>query len=107
MNVAELGEAMNGLGVPVWRGKQLAEAIYRQRIVDVEGITTLPKPLRERLIADGWRVGRPEIVQVFTSIDGTERYLVQGQVDGLTVETVWMPEGDEGEAGDTVGDPGG
>jgi len=103
MNAAELGEAMIALGMPKWRGKQVAEAIYRQRIVDVEGITTLPKALRESLIVNGWRVGRPEIVQVFTSIDGTERYLVQGQMDGLTVETVWMPEGDEGEAGDTVG----
>ena len=103
MNAAELGEAMIALGMPKWRGKQVAEAIYRQRIVDVEGITTLPKALRESLIVNGWRVGRPEIVQVFTSIDGTERYLVRGQVDGLTVETVWMPEGDEGEAGDTVG----
>jgi 23S rRNA (adenine2503-C2)-methyltransferase len=38
-------------------------------------------------------------------VDGTERYLVQGQVRGEagfadTVETVWMPEGDEGEQGD-------
>jgi 23S rRNA (adenine2503-C2)-methyltransferase len=41
------------------------------------------------------------IAQVFTSVDGTERYLVQGQGgDSQTVETVWMPEGDEGEAGD-------
>ncbi|MGA2809429.1 MAG: 23S rRNA (adenine(2503)-C(2))-methyltransferase RlmN, partial [Terracidiphilus sp.] len=51
--------------------------------------------------AEGWVMGRPEIVQVFQSVDGTERYLVQGQgEDSLTVETVWMPEGDEGEAGD-------
>jgi 23S rRNA (adenine2503-C2)-methyltransferase len=104
MNVAELGEVLAGVGEPKWRGRQVAEAVYRQRIVDVEAITTLPKALRERLVADGWRVGRPTIEQVFTSIDGTERYLVQGQVDGLTVETVWMPEGDEGEAGDTVGE---
>jgi 23S rRNA (adenine2503-C2)-methyltransferase len=108
LNVAELGETLVAAGEPKWRGQQLATAIYRQRIVDVEGITTLPKALRERLTSDGWRVGRPAIVQVFTSVDGTERYLVQGPTDGLTVETVWMPEGDEGEAGDTVGDdPGG
>jgi len=107
MNVAELGEVMAGVGEPKWRGRQVAEAIYRQRIVDVEGITTLGKGLRERLTAEGWKVGRPGIVQVFTSVDGTERYLVQGQADGLTVETVWMPEGDEGEAGDTVGEEAG
>jgi 23S rRNA (adenine2503-C2)-methyltransferase len=34
-------------------------------------------------------------------MDGTERYLVECQGgDGLTVETVWMPEGDDGETGD-------
>jgi len=104
MNVAELGEVMSGLGEPGWRGRQIAEAIYRQRIVDVGSITTLPKGLRDRLTSEGWRVGRPGVAQVFTSVDGTERYLVQGQADALTVETVWMPEGDEGEAGDTAGE---
>jgi 23S rRNA (adenine2503-C2)-methyltransferase len=84
---------------PRWRGRQLAEALYRQRIGDLDAITTLPKLLRQRLAAEGWEVGRPRIVQVFRSVDGTERYLVQGQ-DGETVETVWMPEGDGGEAGD-------
>jgi len=93
------------LGEPGWRGRQLAEAIYRQRIVEVEGITTLPKALRQKLVDEGWQVGRPRIAQVFKSVDGTERYLVGGQPqgqsgDGLTVETVWMPEGDGGEAGD-------
>ena len=100
MNVSELGEVMTSLGEPKWRGRQIAEAIYRQRIVDVEEISTLPKGLRQKLTSMGWRVGRPTVVQVFTSVDGTERYLVQGQLDGLTVETVWMPEGDEGETGD-------
>jgi 23S rRNA (adenine2503-C2)-methyltransferase len=99
LNAAELSDSMASLGEPKWRGKQLAEAIYRQRIVDVEGISTLSKALRQKLDHEGWQVGRPRIVQVFTSVDGTERYLVQGS-DGLTVETVWMPEGDGGEAGD-------
>jgi 23S rRNA (adenine2503-C2)-methyltransferase len=101
MNAAELAAQMVAIGEPQWRGRQLAEAIYRQRIVEVAGITTLPKALRQKLDHEGWQVGRPRIVQLFTSVDGTERYLVQGQgADGLTVETVWMPEGDEGEAGD-------
>ncbi len=88
-------------GEPAWRGRQLAEAIYRQRFTSLEEITTLPKQLRQRLAAEGWEVGRPRIVQVFQSVDGTERYLVQGQTeDRQTVETVWMPEGDDGETGD-------
>lgn len=95
---------MIDLGQPKWRGEQLTDAIYRQRIVNVEGITTLPIALRQKLVKQGWQVGRPRIAQVFTSVDGTERYLVVGQgPDGLTVETVWMPEGDGGEAGDGSG----
>ena len=106
MNTAELSNWMVALAQHRWRGKQIADAIYRQRIVDVEGITTLPKDLRQQIASQGWSVGRPEIVQVFTSVDGTERYLVQGQSpDGLTVETVWMPEGDGGETGDQIGEP--
>jgi 23S rRNA (adenine2503-C2)-methyltransferase len=106
LNSAELGERMAALGEPKWRGRQVAEAIYHQRIVEVDDITTLPKALRKRLAGDRWTVGRPRIAQVFTSVDGTERYLVQGQYpDALTVETVWMPEGDGGEAGDSeIGD---
>jgi 23S rRNA (adenine2503-C2)-methyltransferase len=88
-------------GEPEWRGNQLKEAIYNQRITKLSEITTLSKPMRLRLAAEGWEVGRPRIVQAFQSADGTERYLVQGQgVDGFTVETVWMPEGDDGESGD-------
>jgi 23S rRNA (adenine2503-C2)-methyltransferase len=101
LDAAALAAQMVGLGEPKWRGQQLAEAVYRQRIVDVEEISTLPGALRQRLAALGWEVGRPKITQVFTSVDGTERYLVEGQGTGaLTVETVWMPEGDGSEVGD-------
>jgi 23S rRNA (adenine2503-C2)-methyltransferase len=92
---------MVAVGEPVWRGRQLAEALYRQRVTELNEITTLPKALRERLVAEGWQVGRPAIAQVFKSVDRTERYLVECKGgDGLTVETVWMPEGDDGESGD-------
>ena len=91
------------LGEPAFRGNQIAEAIYHQRVNDISEITTLPKPLRERLVGLGWRVGRAAIAQVFQSADGTERYLIESEGAGTkseTVETVWMPEGDDGEAGD-------
>jgi 23S rRNA (adenine2503-C2)-methyltransferase len=99
-----LGALMEELGEPVWRGAQLAEALYRQRVADLNEITTLSKSLRGRLAAEGWQVGRPRIAQVFHSSDLTERYLVEcegGETAGRqTVETVWMPDGDDGEAGD-------
>ncbi|MGD0831865.1 MAG: 23S rRNA (adenine(2503)-C(2))-methyltransferase RlmN [Terracidiphilus sp.] len=93
---------MADAGEAAWRARQLSDALYRQWVSDLDLITTLPKRLRQELIAHGWQVGRPRIVQVFQSEDGTERYLVQGNDgEGLTVETVWMPEGDDGEAGDS------
>jgi 23S rRNA (adenine2503-C2)-methyltransferase len=100
MDAEALAARMVEAGEPGWRGRQLAEALYRQRVAELEGITTLPKALRGRLATEGWEVGRPRIAQVFVSQDGTERYLVEGQTGAETVETVWMPEGDGGEAGD-------
>jgi 23S rRNA (adenine2503-C2)-methyltransferase len=108
MDTVSLAARMIEMGEPAWRGPQLAEAIYRQRLAELSECTTLPKALRAKLAAEGWNVGRSGIAQVFRSVDGTERYLVQCQ-DGVTVETVWMPEGDEGETGDgsDVDDAGG
>ena len=103
MDATALASLMATVGEPAWRSNQLAEAMYRQRVIELSEITTLPLALREKLTAAGWQVGRPLIEQVFQSIDGTERYLVKcsaGQGSVQTVETVWMPEGDDGESGD-------
>jgi 23S rRNA (adenine2503-C2)-methyltransferase len=102
LDAEALAARMVEVGEPAWRSRQLAEALYRQRVTEMDAITTLPKALRQRLVSEGWLVGRPQITQVFQSVDGTERYLVQSQgLSGAeTVETVWMPEGDDGETGD-------
>jgi 23S rRNA (adenine2503-C2)-methyltransferase len=101
MDTEALTACMIKAGEPRWRGRQLAEALYHQRITDLDAITTLPKQLRQRFTAEGWQIGRPAIVQLFQSTDGTERYLIQSRSgDQLSVETVWMPEGDDSESGD-------
>jgi 23S rRNA (adenine2503-C2)-methyltransferase len=100
LNRAELAVRLGEAGEPAWRGQQLADAIYRQRIQSLGEVSTFSKELRERMLAKGWDVCRPRIAQVFRSVDGTERYLVDGVAGPETVEAVWMPEGDEGETGD-------
>ena len=87
------------MGLPRYRAVQLGDALYKQRVGRLEEITTLPVEVRERLAAEGFVVGLPEILQAAKSVDGTERYLVR-LADGETVETVWMPGGDGGERGD-------
>ena len=97
-----------GEGEPSWRATQIVEAIYRQYIKDVSSITTLSFDLRRKLRDQGWQIGRPEITKAFQSADGTERYLVHCPgPKAETVETVWMPEGDDGEAGDGSNDESG
>ena len=59
----------------------------------------LPVAFRQRLSESGYSVALPRIEKKFVSSDGTVRYLLEFS-DGQSVETVWMPEGDGGEAGD-------
>ncbi len=105
---AELAQLLVAAGEKPYRGRQLAEALYRQRCNDWASMTTLPVALRQRLADAGWTPGRPEIAESFRSVDGTERYLIQTGEN--TVETVWMPEGDGGaedSAGSDAGQAGG
>jgi len=99
MSLVELTELMAGLGQKPYRARQIWDAVYKQRVVSLEEMTTLPTVLREELTAAGWRVGLPVMAQTAVSVDGTERYLMK-MGDGETVETVWMPDGDGGERGD-------
>ena len=99
MDRGELAGLMDQAGEPSYRAMQLLEAVYRQRVESLEEISTLPKHLRVRLAEMGVTVGLPRIDKKFVSEDGTVRYLM-GFADGQSVETVWMPEGDGGEAGD-------
>src|ERR1700733_9800047 len=99
MGDAELRGLMAEMGEPAYRSKQLMEAVYRQRVEALAEISTLPLALREMLEKSGVSVGAPRIDNKFVSSDGTVRYLI-AFADGQTVETVWMPEGDGGEAGD-------
>ena len=94
LDTAALTQIFVELGEKPYRARQLAEALYRQRVTHLDQIKTLPQALRDRLSAAGFEVGRPHIAESFKSIDGTERYLIQTGIQ--TVETVWMPEGDDG-----------
>ncbi len=90
----ELGEIQAALGPsqPRFRARQIYDAVYRRRIIDLSAISTLPRPLREKLASE-LPIGLPAIEKRFDSTDGTRRYLLH-LADGKTVETVWMPEGE-------------
>lgn len=95
----ELVSLVEKTGEPSYRAQQLLDAIYRNRVESIDEILTLPVQARRRLTAEGYTIGLPTIERRFVSQDGTVRYLIAFS-DGQSVETVWMPEGDGGEAGD-------
>ncbi|MFY9743112.1 MAG: 23S rRNA (adenine(2503)-C(2))-methyltransferase RlmN [Candidatus Sulfotelmatobacter sp.] len=95
----ELADLVAEAGEPSYRAKQIMDAVFRQRVESLDEISTLPAEFREKLAQSGVTVGAPRIEQKFVSQDGTARYLIAFG-DGQSVEAVWMPEGDGGEAGD-------
>src|SRR3954454_17813633 len=98
LSIQELSSIVDALGQPAYRGRQLADAIYRRRLEELDEVSSSPASFRTAL-ALSYSIGLPAIQKKFISRDGTVRYLLEF-VAGQSVETVWMPEGDDGEQGD-------
>jgi 23S rRNA (adenine2503-C2)-methyltransferase len=99
LSIQQLTELIESTGEAGFRARQLFDGLYRQRWGTLDRFSTLPLKFRQRLADDGFQVGLPGVEKKFVSSDGTVRYLLAFG-DGQSVETVWMPEGDGGEAGD-------
>jgi len=98
LSFQQLATFTEQLGEAPYRARQLFDGLYRQRWSRLEQFTTLPAALRQQFVELGISVGTANVEKKFVSVDGTVRYLL-GFADGQSVETVWMPEGDGGEAG--------
>ena len=99
LNRQEVAELVEKAGEPSYRVQQIMNGVYRERMQSLDQVSTLPRQFRADLSQRGFAIGSPNLQERFVSRDGTVRYLV-GFADGESVETVWMPEGDGGEAGD-------
>ena len=99
LDLQELTDIVQKHGQPEYRARQLFDALYPQRVEKLDEISTLPRQFLSELHGEGVEILQPRVEKRFQSSDGTIRYLM-AMSDGETVETVWMPEGDGGEAGD-------
>jgi len=90
LNQPEVISFVEGLGEPVYRGRQLVAALQHRRLRSFDEISDLPKDLRSRL-HDVAQAATLKIESQYTSSDGTRRYLMKTH-DGLPVETVFIPE---------------
>jgi 23S rRNA (adenine2503-C2)-methyltransferase len=91
MELSELRQVLP-VGEPAYRAEQVYRAIYHQKVGNLVQISNIPGRVRQKLAANA-ELGLPQLDRRYESVDGTRRYLLRLS-DGLTVETVLMPEGD-------------
>jgi 23S rRNA (adenine2503-C2)-methyltransferase len=80
--------------IPDWRWAQLQQAIWRQGMAHIHGLSTWPTAWRDALAAQAF-LARPQIAQQQQSNDGTIKWLLRLH-DGQEVESVFIPEEDRG-----------
>lgn len=90
----ELAAEMAAIGEKPFRAKQLWHWIYFRGERDFGRMTTLGKPLRDKL-AENHVVGRPEVTRELTSTDRTRKWLLRFG-DKTEAEAVYIPEEDRG-----------
>jgi 23S rRNA (adenine2503-C2)-methyltransferase len=89
----ELAAEVAGIGEAPFRAKQIWHWIYHQGETDFARMTTMAKPMRDKL-AENFVVGRPETVVAQTSTDDTRKFLFRFR-DGQEAETVYIPDPEE------------
>ncbi|MFP6711280.1 MAG: 23S rRNA (adenine(2503)-C(2))-methyltransferase RlmN, partial [Rhodospirillales bacterium] len=94
MSREELEAELVGIGEKAFRTKQLWHWIYHQGETDFDKMTSLGKPLREKL-KETYSVLKPEIVTEQLSKDSTHKWLLKTS-DGNEVESVFIPEDGRG-----------
>ncbi|HTR17434.1 MAG TPA: 23S rRNA (adenine(2503)-C(2))-methyltransferase RlmN [Acetobacteraceae bacterium] len=90
---AELIAEMESLGEKPFRAKQLWHWIYNQGVTEFSRMSSIARPLQERL-AERYVIGRPEAAVVQTSTDETRKFLFRFR-DGQEAETVYIPDRQE------------
>lgn len=89
LELSELEALLGAWGEPRYRAKQIWEWLYRHLVTDIEQMTSLPKALRERLIAET-HLSVPRVLARQESIDGETRKDLLELEDGQSIEVVLM-----------------
>jgi 23S rRNA (adenine2503-C2)-methyltransferase len=89
----ELVAEMAAISEAPFRAKQIWHWIYHQGETDFARMSTMAKPMRDKL-AENFVVGRPETMVAQTSTDETRKFLFRFR-DGQEAETVYIPDPEE------------
>jgi 23S rRNA (adenine2503-C2)-methyltransferase len=86
----DLAAEMLQAGEKPFRAKQLWHWIYHQGVRDFAAMSTIAKPMQEKL-AERFVIGRPEVAADQLSRDETRKFLFRFR-DNEAVETVYIPD---------------
>ena len=89
---AEIESLVESLGAPRYRGRQIADWIYRKGVREFGSMTNLPRDLREALPEQA-TVGVPAVERRTPSQDGSQKFVFR-LPDGARVQSVLMPDGE-------------
>ena len=89
MYISELEEYFLELGEKKFRAKQLFEAIHKQKIKNIEDISTFSQDLKEKLITSSEIYGVKKVLELKSKLDDTRKYLFELH-DGNVIESVLM-----------------
>ena len=89
MYISELETYFLELGEKKFRAKQLFEAIHKQKIKNIEDISTFSQDLKEKLITSSEIYGVKKVLELKSKLDDTRKYLFE-LYDGNVIESVLM-----------------
>lgn len=89
---AELEALAERLGEPRYRGRQLAQWLFKKGVLDLDAMSDLPKVFREKLALEA-AIEVPEIERCVRSQDGSQKFMLRLS-DGAQIQSVLMPDAD-------------
>ena len=89
LRLEELQEKLHELGEPKYRAGQIADWLYKKRVISFDEMTDLPQSLRAEL-AQQFSFDKIDIVRVLGSKDSTQKFLFR-LPDGNLIESVLIP----------------
>lgn len=90
MSREELKHELESIGEKPFRAKQVWHWIYHQGVTDFTKMSSIAKPLQQKL-AEHFIIDRPYVATQQTSTDDTRKFLFRFR-DGQEAETVYIPD---------------
>ncbi|MDU1903358.1 MAG: 23S rRNA (adenine(2503)-C(2))-methyltransferase RlmN [Dysgonomonas sp.] len=92
MTLDELIEIVLGCNLPKFTAKQIADWIYKKKVISIDEMTNISVSNRN-ILSEKYDVGRSIPVEYQESKDGTKKYLFRTD-EGKLIESVMIPEDD-------------